>query len=158
MRTVEGSGPESSARGFPLHGNGHWDGPACAGGPSAFIFVPLVSAHHLIRCHWRKNWVHLADSGHVVKRRLYIKPLLCMHDRYVESTCMKSQHTIPPLTHTGSVEVGPPVIDVYERCLLGVFQATVCARIVERVCSRAVDLSYLSIPGPWWRGSRAGPA
>ena len=43
MRTVEGSGPENSARGFPLHGINHWDGPACAGGPSAFIFVPSVS-------------------------------------------------------------------------------------------------------------------
>ena len=41
--------------------------------------------------------------------------------------------------------MGPPVIDVYERCLLGVFQATVCACSVERVCSRAVYLSYLSI-------------
>ena len=67
---------------------------------------------------------------------------------------MKSQRTVPPLTHTVSVEVGPPVIDVYERCLLGVFQATVCACRVERVCSRAVYLSYLSIFGPWWRGTR----
>ena len=50
--------------------------------------------------------------------------------------------------------MGPPVIDVYERCLLGVFQATVCAWSVERVCSRAVDLLHLSIPGPWWRGTR----
>ena len=67
MRTVEGSGPESRARGFPLHEIDRRDGPACAGGPSAFIFVPSVSAHHLIGCHWRKNWVNLADSGHVVK-------------------------------------------------------------------------------------------
>ena len=44
VRTVEGSGPESRARGFPLHGIDHWDGPACAGGPSAFILVPSVSA------------------------------------------------------------------------------------------------------------------
>ena len=40
VRTVEGSGPESSTRGFPLHGIDHWDGSACAGGPSAFILAP----------------------------------------------------------------------------------------------------------------------
>ena len=53
VRAVEVSGPESSARGFPLHEIDHWDGPACAGGPSAFIFVPSVSAHHLRGCHLR---------------------------------------------------------------------------------------------------------
>ena len=42
----------------------------------------------------------------------------------------------------------PPAIDVYERCLLGVFQPVVCASSVERPVPRAVDLSYLSIPGP----------
>ena len=59
VRTVEGSGPESRARGFPLHGIDHWDGPACAGGPSAFILVPSVSAHHLIG---RNHWVPLAQK------------------------------------------------------------------------------------------------
>ena len=57
-----------------------------------------------------------------------------MHDRHVLSTRIKSQHIVPPPTHTGSAEVGHPVIDVYERCPLGVFQATVCALSVERVC------------------------
>ena len=83
VRTVEGSGPESRARGFPLHGIDHWDGPACAGGPSAFILAPSVSTHHLRRCHWRKNWVHLADSEHVAKRRFHIKLLLWMSVRHV---------------------------------------------------------------------------
>ena len=45
--------------------------------------------------------------------------------------------------------MGPPVIDVYERCLLGVFQATVCAWSVERVERRARVLagrrSFVSI-------------
>ena len=48
MRAVEHSGPERRTCGFPLHEIDHWDGPACAGGPSAFIFVPSVSAHHLL--------------------------------------------------------------------------------------------------------------
>ena len=67
MRAVEGSGLERCACGFPLRGVDHWYGLACAGGPSAFIFVPSVSTHHLRRCLWRKNWVHLADSEHVAK-------------------------------------------------------------------------------------------
>ena len=83
MRAVEDSGPECRARGFPLHEIDHWDGPACAARPSTFILVPSVSAHQLLGCLWRKNWFHLVDSGRVVKRRFYIKPLLSMHDRYV---------------------------------------------------------------------------
>ena len=69
---------------------------------------------------------------------------------------MKFQSAIWSRTHTGSVEVTQPHIDVYERGLVKLFQPVVGASSVERRCSWALYTSYLYIPGPRWCGNRPG--
>ena len=71
-------GLERCVCGFPLHEIDHLDRWACAGGPSAFIFVPSMSAHHLIRCLWRKSWVHFAVTVDTCK--------LCCEKTFVHQT------------------------------------------------------------------------
>ena len=63
---VEEAGPERCARGFPLHGIDHGDEPACAGGPDVFISSPRCRPITSAGAIKRLNWVHVADSRHVV--------------------------------------------------------------------------------------------
>ena len=44
--------------------------------------------------------------------------------------------------------------DVYGRRLLGLFPGPVVERNVEPAVLRDVYASYVSIPGPWYRGDR----
>ena len=83
-----------------------------------------------------------------------MKPRLRQHRPNSQSTCTKRRHAVRPSELTVSVDVYPPMGPVYGKGLLRSLQATVGASSVERPVPRAVNLSYLSIPGPRWRGTR----
>ena len=83
-----------------------------------------------------------------------MKPRLWQHRPDSVSTWFNRRHAVQPSALTVSVDVCPPMGPVYGKGLLRSLQATVGASSVERPVPWAVDLSYLSIPGPGCRGTR----
>ena len=83
-----------------------------------------------------------------------MKPRLWQHRPDSVSTWFNRRHAVRPSALTVSVDVCPPMGPVYGKGLLRSLQATVGASSVERPVPQAVNLSYLSIPGPRWRGTR----
>ena len=148
------AGPESCAHGLTVNQNECWYDPECADGRGALSFAAHGPTHAPPRLPRRIKRCQLAGSHDDVRTRRRVKPRLCEHVRYHYSTSLDCQHARRPPTHTVSVDVSHPVVDVYGRCSQGPFGATVCASSVERPDSRAADLSYLTIPGPRCRGTR----
>ena len=147
------AGPESCARGLPMHGIEPRDGPACADGRDALRLDASWSTHAPPRVPRRIKRCHLPGSHDDVRRRRDVAPRLCEHRPGSLCTCAKRRHAIWSSAHTGSVEVSPPLQHGYGTCTLGPFRPTVCAMSVERPGSRAGYASYLSVPGLRWRGT-----
>ena len=67
---------------------------------------------------------------------------------------MKWRRAVLPRARTGSVAITSPLQTSMEGAFLGLFPGPVVECNVEPAVLRDVYASYVSIPGPWYRGDR----